>query len=147
MYPLQFLVPLAPLEAVAGILPTVILVLVLANMVTRFAAHRKHVKEAEDGDDDSLSRYLPHRLTNILLVLSGFALLLVEPHSGMVLSVLVLGMFLADFCEFEARQVEVRNRLELESPKSALVASFVVLLYAAFLSLFVYVRDYWNMVV
>jgi membrane-bound metal-dependent hydrolase YbcI (DUF457 family) len=146
MYPLQFLVPLGPLEAAAGVLPSIILVLVLANMVTRWLAHRSYVSQAED-DDEPLSRYLPHSLLNVLLVLSGFALLIVEPHSGMVFTVLVVGMFLADFFEFEARQVEVRNALKMEYPKSAVVASLVVLLYAAFLSLFVYVQDYWNAVV
>jgi H+/gluconate symporter-like permease len=146
MTPLQFAVPLDPLAALAGVLPFLILALVLANMVTRSLAHRNHRTEA-DADDEEVSRYLPHQVTTILLVLLSFAFMVVEPHGGMVLSVLVVSLFLADFFEFESRRVEARNRLSFERPKSAIVASLVVLLYAGYQSLFVYIKDYWNLVV
>jgi hypothetical protein len=135
MQPLQFAVPLGALEAVADVMPYAILVLVLANMVTRAISHRKHVKQAEDGED-ALSRSIPHTLTNLLLILAAFAFMIVEPHGGMVLSVLVVSMFLADFFEFESRKVEARNDMSLEAPKGAITASLIVLLYAAYQSVF-----------
>lgn len=148
MQPLQFLVPLGFLEAVEPYITTVILVLVLANMVTRLLAHRQHVSQAQDGDgDEALSRSGAHTATTVLLVLSSMAYMVVHPHGGMVMTVLVVGMFLSDFFEFESRKVEARNELPIERPKSALVVSLVVLLYAAFQSLFVYVQGYWNLLV
>jgi hypothetical protein len=146
MQPLQFAVPLDALEAVGDVLPHVILVLVLANMATRALSHRRHVKQAPEGED-ALSRFLPHTLANVVLVLASFAYMIVEPHAGMVLSVLVVGMFLADFFEYESRKVEVRNELSVEAPKGAITASLVVLLYAAYQSLFFVVAPVWNAIV
>jgi hypothetical protein len=148
MQPLQFLVPLDALEAVEPVLKYVILGLVLVNIVTRLLAHRSHVKQVRDDDDETLSRYFPHTASTLLLVFASFALLLLEPHAGTVLSVLVLGLFLADVFEFESRQVEARSKsLDLERPKAALGASVLVLMYAAYQSLFFLVADYWNLVV
>jgi hypothetical protein len=148
MQPLQFLVPLDPLVAAEPLIPFAVLVLVVANMATRLLAHRKHVQQAEQGDDDSgLSRYTPHTVTTVLLVLVSFAFLIVAPHGGMVMSVLVLAVFLADFFEFEARKVEARNEMTIERPKAALTASFVALLYAAFQSLFFVVEPVWTAIV
>jgi hypothetical protein len=147
MEPLQFLVPVGRLEAVSGVLPYVALALVLANMVTRKLAHRTHVRQAEEGGDEAIGHYLPHAAVSLLLLLTSFAYLVVAPHAGMVLSVLVAGMVLADFFELEARQVEARNDMTIESPKSALVASVLVLLYAAYQALFFIVQPYWTQVV
>jgi hypothetical protein len=148
MQPLQFLVPLDPLVAAESVIPFVVLVLVLANMVTRLLAHRTHVEQAKDAEDDSeISRYLPHSVTTVLLVLASFAFLVVAPHGGMVMSVLVLGVFLADFFEFESRKVEARNEMEMERPKAAVTASLVALLYAAFQSLFFIVEPVWTAIV
>jgi hypothetical protein len=148
MQPLQFLVPLEPIEAVGPYLPAVILVLVLANMATRALAHRTYRKQAAASDDDeALSRYAPHSATNVLLVLASFAFMVVEPHGGMVMSVLVLGVFLADVFEFESRRVEARNGLDFERPKAAVVASLIALLYAGFQSLFEFIAPVWNAVV
>ena len=147
MQPLQFLVPIDALAAVEGLLKYAILGLVLVNMVTRIAAHSKHRKQADGGDDGDLSRWLPHSVVSLLLVLASFAFMIVEPHGGMVMSVLVLGMFVADFFEFESRKVEARNGLDFERPKAAITASVIVLLYAAYQSLFIFVKDYWNLVV
>lgn len=146
MQPLQFLVPIDALAEVEGLLKYAILGLVLINMVTRILAHSKQRKQLDD-DDSNLSRWLPHSVTSILVVLASFAFMIVEPHGGMVMSVLVLGMFVADFFEFEARQVEARNGLDFERPKAAIMASVIVLLYAAFQSLFFLVKDYWNLVI
>jgi ABC-type anion transport system duplicated permease subunit len=148
MQPLQFLVPLDPLVAAESAIPFVVLALVLANMVTRLLAHRKHVEQAKDAEDDSeITRYLPHSVTTVLLVLASFAFLVVAPHGGMVMSVLVLGVFLADFFEFESRKVEARNEMEMERPKAAVTASLVALLYAAFQSLFFIVEPVWTAIV
>jgi hypothetical protein len=148
MQPLQFLVPLDPLVAAESVIPFVVLALVVANMVTRLLAHRTHVRQAEEGDDDDLvSRYTPHTVTTVLLVLASFAFLIVAPHGGMVMSVLVLGVFLADFFEFESRKVEARNEMTMERPKAALTASFVALLYAGFQSLFFLVEPIWTAII
>ncbi|MFC7204277.1 hypothetical protein ACFQJC_12190 [Haloferax namakaokahaiae] len=146
MQPLQFLVPLDQLAAVEPAIPFVALVLVLANMLTRFLAHRSHVNQANDGADE-LSRYLPHTLTSGALVVTSFLFLLLEPHGGMVLTVLVVGMFVTDFFEFEAREVEARNDRPLDQPKGALTASVVVLMYAAYQSLFFLVAGVWNAII
>ncbi|KTG22509.1 DUF7313 family protein [Haloferax profundi] len=146
MHPLQFLVPLDQLAAVEPVIPFAILALVLANFATRFLAHRSHVKQANDGADE-LSRFLPHSFTSGGLVLVSFLYLLVEPHGGMVMTVLVVGMFLTDFFEFEARNVEARNDRPLDRPNGGLTASVLVLLYAAYQSLFFLVADVWNAVI
>lgn len=147
MQPLQFLVPVDALAAFEGLLKYVILGLVLVNMVTRIVAHQKQKQQATSGDHEEVSRWLPHSVTTLLLVLASFAFLIVEPHGGMVMSVLVLGMFIADFFEFESRKVEVRNDMEFERPKAAITASLVVLMYAAYQSLFFLVADYWELIV
>lgn len=146
MNPLQFVVPLGFLESVAPALPAIILVLILASMVTRVLAHRSYVSQADD-EAESLSRYTPHSVVLVLLLLSSFLYMVVHPHGGMVMSVLVLGVFLADFFEFESRQVEVRNGMTVERPKSAIAASVLALLYAAFQSLFFLVQPFWNQIV
>jgi len=148
MTPLQFLVPLEWLSAVEGVVPWVVLALVVANMGTRFLAHRQHVRQARDGDDDELvERYLPHTATTVALLLASFLFLVVAPHGGMVMSVLVVGMFIADFFEFEARRVEARNELDVQQPRAAIAASALVLGYAAFQTLFAFVAPFWNAVV
>ena len=145
---LEFLVPLDFLDAVEPYITHIILALVLANMATRFLAHNRHVSQAEQTDDDGdISQYTPHVASTLLLVLTSFLYMIIHPHGGMVMSALVVGVFLTDFFEFEARKVEVRNDLSLERPKSAVVASLLLLLYAAFQSLFFLVKPYWQMVI
>ncbi|MFB6220440.1 MAG: hypothetical protein ABEH90_03290 [Halolamina sp.] len=143
---LEFVVPLGALESVAGALPYAILVLLLATFVTRRQAHSNH-KEAAREDPEALERYTPHIAVSMLLVLGCFLYMIVHPHGGMVLSVLVLGMVVSDFFEFEARLVEARNGMELEAPKSAIVASLVALLYALYQSLFWVIKGPWEAVV
>ena len=149
MQPLQFAVPLDGLDAIEPALKYAILLLVLVNMVTRLLAHRSHVEQAESDDsDESLSRYLPHSITTLLLIFASFLFLIIDPHPGTVLSVLVLGLFLTDFFEFESRRVEARSKaLELERPKAAVGASILVLMYAAYESLFFLIADYWNAII
>lgn len=146
--PLEFVVPLGALESVAGVLPFLIFGLVLVNLAARFLAQRSYESEAEEGDDDeALSRYVPLEATNVLLILLSFAYMVTHPHGGMVLSVLVIGMTLCDFFEYEARRVEARNGMELERPNSAIVTSVLVFLYAGFQSLFFVVEPYWSQIV
>ena len=147
MQPLQFAVPLLDfLEVAENYLIYVVLVLVLANMATRVLAHNRHEKQAED-DSKELSRYMPHTATNVLLILGSMLYLVTEPHSGMVTAILVLGVFLSDFFEFEAREVEARTDNPIERPKASIAASVLLLLYVAYVGLFFLVKDYWNLVV
>ncbi|WP_423751238.1 DUF7313 family protein [Salinirarus marinus] len=146
MQPLQFVVPLGALEAVEPYIAHIAFAVVLVNLFTRQRAHHSYVEQAEQGAE-TLSRYTPHVVTSVLLVLVSFGYLFLRPHGGMVLTVLVISLFLSDFFEFEARQVEVRNGMELERPKSALAASVVVFLYAAFQSVFFVIQPVWSAIV
>lgn len=146
MTPLEFLVPLGALESVAGALPYVILVLVVGSFLTRHRAHQTHKRAASEGVE-AVERYTPHVVLSALLVLVCFLYMIVHPHAGMVISVLALGMILADFFEFEARLVEVRNDMELEAPKSAIAASFLALLYASYQALFWVIKGPWSAII
>ncbi|SDZ87084.1 hypothetical protein SAMN04488065_0907 [Haloplanus vescus] len=146
MQPLQFAVPVGALDALEPYIAHVVLALVVVNMFTRIRAHAVHEQRVEDGADD-LSRYLPHSLSTIALVLASFAFLVVEPHGGMVMAVIAVGLFLTDFFEFESRQVEARNDMTFERPKGAVAASLLALLYAGYQSLFVFIQPLWRLVV
>ncbi|UIP00676.1 hypothetical protein Hbl1158_04775 [Halobaculum sp. CBA1158] len=146
--PLEFLVPLGALESVAGVLPYVILVVVLANIGTRLLAQWNFERAAEEGDgDEALSRYLPHEATNFLMMALAFAFMIVEPHGGMVLSVLVVGTVVADFFEYESRRVEARNDMALDKPKGAIVASGLVVVYAGYQAFFFLIEPLWGQIV
>jgi hypothetical protein len=146
MQPLQFAVPIEGLEAVADILPHVVLVFVLITMATRLLAHRRHEQAVAEGIE-SLSRFYPHWLLMGTLTLISFGYLIVSPHDGTITSMFVLATFIADFFEFEARNVEARNGLELERPKGALAATTFLLLYAAYQSVFFLIAPYWAAIV
>ena len=149
MQPLQFLVPIGALEAVAPVLPFVILAFAVANMVTRILQHSRHTSQAEVGDDDeALSRWPPHTVTTLGLVFSSLLFLIVEPHGGMVMSVLALSVFVSDFFEYESRRVEARSKSkDLQLPVAAIGASVFALLYAGYQSLFFVIEPLWNAVV
>jgi len=146
MTPLQFAVPVGALETFSGAFPYVILALVLANFATRHRAFSSYKRAANDGAD-SLDRYTPHAVVSALLVLACLLYMVIQPHSGMVISVLVLGTVVADLFEFEARNVEARNNLEIERPKGAITVSIFALLYAAFLALFWVIKGPWEAVI
>lgn len=146
MQPLQFAVPIEGLEAVAGVLPHIVLVFVLITMATRLLAHRRHRQAVAEGTE-SLSRFYPHWLLMGLLTMVSFAYLIVSPHDGTITSMFVLATFIADFFEFESRNVEARNGLKIERPKGALTATTFLLLYAAYQSLFFVIAPYWDAVV
>jgi hypothetical protein len=146
MQPLQFLVPLDPLADYERLLAVAAFVLVLVNMGTRLLSHRKHREAVENGGED-LDWYGPHIVASLLLFLVSLLFMIVAPHGGMVLSVLVLGTVIADFFEHEARNVEARNAMSLERPKAGLVASVFVLMYAGYQALFFLIKPLWSAIV
>jgi hypothetical protein len=146
MQPLQFVVPVGALDALEPYIAHVVLALVVGNMLTRIRAHSVHRSQVDDGVEE-LSRHLPHSLSTMALVLASFTFLLIEPHGGMVMSVLAIGLLLTDFFEFESRQVEARNDMEFERPKGAVAASLLALLYAGYQSLFVFIEPVWSLLV
>jgi ABC-type xylose transport system permease subunit len=139
---------LGPLDAVLGDwMEYVLLVLVVANLVTRGIAHRSHVRQAAQNGADAVTRHPAHVASNVLLILASFYYTTLHQHSGVVISMLVVAMFLSDFFEFEARKVEARRDVDLERPKSAIAASVLVLLYAAYISLFFIIEPIWSGVI
>jgi hypothetical protein len=142
MDPLQFLVPLGWLSAVGPVLPYAILVMAVANLATRHIAYRSHVEQGTDGDE--VEPYTPHAFTNIGLVLLSFLFVPVAPVSGVILSVLVITMLVADLFELEARNVEARNDMPIEAPKSSIAASLLVLVFASYYALWFLVAGIWN---
>jgi hypothetical protein len=126
-----------PLDALGTDVKWLILGLAVVNMGTRMYAHNQHVRQADDSEDaEELSRTLLHEGTNVLLLLAAFYMATVAYHGGVVMSVLVVGLVITDFFEFEARKVEARKDDPLDRPNGALVASLLVLGYAAFQALF-----------
>jgi hypothetical protein len=146
MHPLQFAVPVGAVEALEPYIAHVVLALVLVNMGTRVRSYGVLKRQVEEGAEE-LSRYTPHTLSSLALVLASFTFMLVEPHGGMVMSVLAVTVFLSDFFEFESRQVEARNGMTFERPKGAIAASAVALLYAGYQSLFVFIEPVWSAIV
>jgi hypothetical protein len=146
MTALQFAVPIGALESVSEAFPYAILALVLATLVTRHLAHRSYKQSARDGAD-VLSRYTPHYALSAVLVFVCLLYLVIEPHSGMVISTLVIGTFVADLFEFEARNVEARNDLEIDRPNGAITVSVLAVLYAGFLALFWVIKGPWEAIV
>ncbi|WP_049898385.1 DUF7313 family protein [Halococcus agarilyticus] len=141
-----------PIDAVLGsgdhpLILYVLVVLAVANVVTRAIAHRSNVNDAREQGAEAVGQHPLHAASTILLILGSFYLMTVELHSGVVLSVLVVGMFVTDLFELEALRVEARNDRSLSRPNGAIAASMVVLLYAAYLSLFFVIAPVWNAVV
>ncbi|RBI61208.1 DUF7313 family protein [Halomicrococcus sp. NG-SE-24] len=141
---LSLLGPIDVLEPVAGYL---VVALVLVNMGTRWLAFGKYREQAKDDDREEVDRWIPHELTNVLLVLASFYYLTLHHHGGIVLSSLVIGLFIADFFEVEARSVEMRRDVPLDRPKAAIAASVLVFLYAAYNTLFFLVKPWWSAIV
>ena len=136
-----------PLDGLlAPVIEYVLLVLVLANLGTRLVAHKTHVRQADSGAE-AISRHTLHEVSNVVLVLGSFYYLTVHHHSGLVLSVLVIGMVIADFFEFEARKVEAREDRSLDTPKGAIFASVIVAVYTLYVSLFFVIAPVWNAIV
>lgn len=137
-----------PIDAVLGpYVELIVLALVVANLVTRKIAHDAHVRQARDGGADALAHHPAHAASSGLVVLASFYYTTLHRHAGIVLSMFVVGMVLADLFEFEARRVEADNGMEIESPKGALTVSLFAFLYAAYVSLFYLVEPIWSQVV
>ncbi len=128
------------------VIEAVILLLVVANFATRKFAYDRHREQAREGPE-ALSRALPHEVLNVLVVLAAFYYMTVDHHPGMILSVLALGLFIADFFEFEARKVEARREIPLDPPKGAIAAGMLVLAYASFQALFFLVEGPVNAII
>ncbi|MFC6614962.1 hypothetical protein ACFQAS_08380 [Halopenitus salinus] len=142
MDPLQFLVPLGWLSVVGPAIPFAILTLAVANVATRHRAHTKHVEQA--ADSDSVDQYLPHVFTNFGLVLVSFLFTLINPTGGAIISVIAVTILVADLFEHEARNVEARNEMEIEKPKSTIAASSLVLIYAIYYVLHALNATFWS---
>ena len=149
---MQPLTLFGPIDALLGgsehpLIIYVLVVLAVANVITRAVAHRSHVKQAREDGADAIRQHPAHIATTIALILGSYYLATVELHSGIVLSVLVVGMFVTDFFELEARRVEARNERTVGRPSGAIAASVLVLLYSGYLSLFFVIEPLWNAVV
>ena len=131
----------------ASVIEYVLLGLLVVNMAVRGWEYSQHVSQAEEGGADAIERNAARVATNFLLIVGSFYYLTVHHHGGLVFSVLVLGLFLTDLFEFEARKVEARRGIEIEAPKGAIAASFLALLYIAYQSVFFLVAPFWNAVV
>lgn len=141
--------PLGALDSVIGATATIeyiLLVLVVVNMITRIVEHINHRREASDGAE-SLSRHPFHVGSNVALVLASFYYTTLHQHAGIVATSLILGVFITDFFEFEARNVELRREVSLETPKGAIAASILALLYVGYLSMFQFIEPIWTSVV
>lgn len=121
-----------PLDALQGQIEIVVLALVLVNMVTRFMAQRRYIDQYENDGAEAISRWIPHELSNVVLVLASFYFLTVHHHGGLVTSILVVGLVITDFFEFESRKVEARRDIPLDRPKGAIGAWGLALLYVLF---------------
>jgi hypothetical protein len=126
-----------PLDAVlGGQMEYVLLALAVINIGTRAFTYRQHVKQAADDGADAIERNPIHAASNVLFIVAAFYYTTLQAHSGVVVSVLVSGVFIADFFEFEARKVEARRGIDIERPKGAISASLLALVYISYLSLF-----------
>jgi hypothetical protein len=128
------------------VIEVVLLVLVLANFLTRRLADGRYRSQAED-DDATVSRWPVHELSNVVLFVGSLYYMTLSHHPGLILSTLVAGLFVTDFFEFEARAVEARRDLDLDRPKGAIFASVLVLLYAGYQTLFVFIEPLWTSVI
>jgi len=137
-----------PLDTLVGpYIEEILLVLVVSNILTRKLAHDYHQRQAADDDTESLSRHPLHVFSMWGLTLASLYYLTIHHHAGFVMTTLVLGVFVTDFFEFEARQVELREGHGLERPKAAVVASVVALLYVGYHSVFFLLKPFWSAVI
>jgi hypothetical protein len=134
-----------PVDAILGVelgiaevlvIEALLLGLVILNFVTRRLAHGRHVKQAREEGAEAVSRFLPHEVLNVLVLLASFYYMTVEYHGGIITSALVVGLVVTDFFEFEARKVEARRDIALDRPKGSLAASLLVLAYVGYQTLF-----------
>jgi hypothetical protein len=130
----------------APVIAYVMLGLAVLNVLGRGLEYNRIVKQAEDGAE-ALGRHPLRVATNFLLVVGAFYYLSVERHAGMIVTLLVLGVFITDFFEFESRLVEARQGWEIERPWGSIGASMVALTYIAYQALFFLIAPYWDAIV
>ena len=149
MSTLQFAVPIGALDPLAPIFPLAILVLLVVNLVTRYIQHQNHRVQATLADDDAaMRRFAPHSFTTVGTVVLSLLYLITTPHGGMIMTALVLAVLFTDLFEYEARLVEARSKsLEISTPTSALGATTVAILYAAYQALFFLLEPLWSAIV
>lgn len=136
-----------PIDTVIGpYIEFLLLGLVVLNMGARAIEYERHVQQAAEGPE-AVTRHPIRVATNFLLVIGAFYYTTVHYHGGVVLSMLVVGLFIADIFEYESRMVEARRDIDLERPKGAIAASALVLLYITFQTLFFLVKPIWNAVI
>jgi len=124
---------LGPIDAIFfPIIEPILLIGAVANLVTRFLAHRSHIKQNEE-EKGSLQRFVIHEISNGVLIIFSLYYMTIHHHGGMILSLMVLAMVLADIFEFEARLVESRGGMEIELPKGSIVGSALVLAYVLYI--------------
>lgn len=130
---------------VAPVIIYVLLVLVVLNMAGRALEYNRLVDQAQEGAEH-LSRNPLRVGTNFLLVVGAFYLLTVERHAGIVVSLLVVGVFISDLFEFESREVEARQGWEIERPWASMVGSTLVLAYVVY-QIFDRLAPFWEVVI
>lgn len=143
-----------PIDAVLGgpvvegvlVIEALLFALVVVNFVTRRTAYRRHVSQAEEGAE-AVARWPVHELSNGVLLLGSFYYMTLAHHPGLILSTLVVGLFITDFFEFEARKVEARRDIDLDRPKGAVFASVLVLLYAGYQAVFFLIEPLWASII
>ncbi len=122
-----------PIDTVlAPVIGYLVFLLVVINLITRYLAHQKQISAAS-SEQLAVSRHSLHETSNVLLILASFYYLTLHHHSGIVLTILVLGVVITDLFEFEARNVEARNDFDFEPPKGAILISILVFFYAAYI--------------
>jgi hypothetical protein len=117
------------------VVEAVLLVLVVANFLTRKLAHDRHLKQAEEGAD-AVTRFLPHEAMNIVLLLVAFYYMTASYHGGFISSMFVVGLIITDIFEFEARKAEARRGVALQRPKGSLATATFLLAYVGYQTLF-----------
>lgn len=136
-----------PLDAVLyDSVEYVLLALVLVNGATRLLGHRRHVGQYREDGAEGISRFAPHEVVNVLLLLVAFYYTTVSYVAGVLVSLLVIGVIVTDVFEFEARLVEARKDEPLDRPKGALVAWSVAAFYVTYRALFFVVEPLWRSV-
>ena len=125
----------------------VLLAVIVVNIASRALEYNRIADRAADVEDhEDISRHPVRVATNFLLVLLGFYFLTVDRHTGMVVTLFAVGVFLADFFEFEARMVEVRQGWEIERPWGSIGASLLVLTYIVY-QIFDALFPFWKAVI
>ncbi|MCH2453646.1 MAG: hypothetical protein MK159_03415 [Halobacteriales archaeon] len=124
---------LGPIDVIfSPIIEPILLIGAIINLVTRHLAHRSHIRQNEE-EKGSLKRFVFHEISNGILIIFSLYYMTLHHHGGMVLSLMVLAMVLADIFEFESRLVESRGGMEIELPKGAMVGSALVVVYILYI--------------